>query len=543
MIDYGTRQTDLAVKRAQGRLQRVYKQAARDIEDKMKAWQKGHEAREAKYRQQVADGTMTQADFDAWMRGQVFQGKQWQARKEQIQKTLLEADQAAAQIVNEGKLDVFATNANYVGYELEHNAKVNTGFTLYDEQTVARLVKNDPKLLPPAKVKKSKAFPYYNKLVNSCITQGIVQGETIPQIARRIMDRTGESAYKSAVRNARTAFTGAQNAGRMEGMYQAEDLGIRVQKQWMATLDDRTRDTHADLDGQIVDVDEPFVTSDGNEIMFPGDPSADPSEVYNCRCTLVYVYPDYPSDMGRRDNETGDVIGSMTYDEWEKSKSAPTINEWRQNRADSAFAMDSESRRDMGEIVSTFQIRNPIISKRDITEFYQYAEQTGGMWTVKSGKTVQQRMTLQTSKALDELADKLTSRIREIDEETQQDYKDLKQIFRQTPLFISKEEASNFADFDLYKKSKGNYVRLTNARSAIGIDEVYPDLLESFPGRFDPEADSPTEMLKSINAAMAEMEAKRDVATTDTMSEEEIAEMQSDLRDFLIAGFEAAKER
>ena len=321
MIDYGTRQTDLAVRRAEWRLSRVYRQAQRDIDEKLKDWQKGHEEREKRYRQQLADGKITQQDFDAWMRGQVFQEKQWQARQEQIRQTLLNADREAQRIINEGKLGVFAENANYIGYGLEHGANINTGFTLYDEQTVARLIKSDPQILPKAApgVKKDKAYTYYNKLMNSAITQGIVQGETIPQIAKRIARVTGESSYKSAVRNARTAYTSAQNAGRIEGLHQAQQLGIKVKKQWMATLDDRTRDAHADLDGQIRDVDEPF-DSELGPIDYPGDPTADPGNVYNCRCTLVYVYPDYPSDMQRRDAETGEIVGDMTYREWEEMK-------------------------------------------------------------------------------------------------------------------------------------------------------------------------------------------------------------------------------
>ena len=217
MNDYGTRQTDLAVKRTEWRLSRVYHQAARDIENKMKAWEEGHKRREAMYRQQLADGKITQADFDAWMRGQVFQGKQWQARKEQIQQIFYNADKQAAEIVNNGKLDVFTSNANYIGYKLEHDANINTGFTLYDGPTVARLVKDDPKMLPPAKVKKDKAYAYYNRLVNQSVTLGIVEGEDIPTIAKRIAETTGEKSYNSAVRNARTAYTGAQHAGRNAG--------------------------------------------------------------------------------------------------------------------------------------------------------------------------------------------------------------------------------------------------------------------------------------------------------------------------------------
>jgi SPP1 gp7 family putative phage head morphogenesis protein len=321
MIDYGARKTDLAVKRAEWRLSRVYRQAEREIQEKMETWQKRHAAREKLYRQQLKDGKITQADFDAWMRGQVFQGKQWQARKEQIQAVLLNADKTAAKIVNDGKLGVFVDNANYIGYGLEHDANINTGFMLYDEQTVARLIKSDPQILPkPAPgVKKDKAYTYYNKLVNGAITQGIIQGEDIRQIAKRIARETGERSYSSAVRNARTAFTGAQNAGRIEGLHQAQRLGIEVKKKWLATLDSRTRDSHRHLDGQIQEVDDPFISELG-KIRFPGDPTANGGDVYNCRCTLTYVYPEYPSEMQRRDNETGEIVGDMTYEEWERMK-------------------------------------------------------------------------------------------------------------------------------------------------------------------------------------------------------------------------------
>ena len=338
MADYGTRQTDEAVKRAERRLRRVYQEAQADMAGKLKAWLEAHKRREARYRQMVADGKMSQEDFNAWMRGQVFQGKQWQARKAELDKVLLDADRQAVRIVNEGKIGVFVDNANYIGYGLEHDMRIDSGFTLYDENTVARLINDDPQILPlPAPgVVKDKAFPYYNKLISSAITQGILQGETIPEIAMRIMRKTGESSYKTAVRNARTAYTGAQNAGRIEGLHQAQQLGIEVKKKWLATLDKRTRDTHRDLDGQVRDVDEPFQV-DGEEIRFPGDPTAKPGLVYNCRCTLTYVYPKYNQGVlrtrdglqllvqtqhgePRRDNETGKDVGAMTYREWEKWK-------------------------------------------------------------------------------------------------------------------------------------------------------------------------------------------------------------------------------
>lgn len=317
MADYGTKMTDRAVRETERRLSRVYREAARDIKSKMKDWEKAHAERERKYRQQLAEGKITQADFDAWMRGQVFQGNQWKARQEQINQILLNADKAAAQIVNEGKMGVFAANANYVGYKLERGVGVRTGFNLYDQNTVSRLIRKDHDMLPKARegVQKDKSYRWYNKQVASAVTQGIVQGEGVREIAQRIVDKTSEGNYKSAVRHARTAYTGAQNAGRMEGLHQAQELGIKVKKQWVATNDDRTRDTHADLDGQIAEVDEPFITSEGDEIMYPGDPTAAPGEVYNCRCTLVYVYPDYPSDISDRE-----PTEAQSFEEWEDMK-------------------------------------------------------------------------------------------------------------------------------------------------------------------------------------------------------------------------------
>ena len=119
-------------------------------------------------------------------------------------------------------------------------------------------------------------------------------------------------------RYARTAMTGAQNAGRIESMTQAAELGIFVRKQWMATLDGNTRDAHRQLDGQEQDIDKPFQSELG-DIMFPGDPTAAPGNVYNCRCTLGHVYPKFQNakwEGPRRDNETREMIDNMSYREW-----------------------------------------------------------------------------------------------------------------------------------------------------------------------------------------------------------------------------------
>jgi hypothetical protein len=65
------------------------------------------------------------------------------------------------------------------------------------------------------------------------------------------------------------------------------DPGLVV-KQWMATEDDRTRDTHSEMSGQARLLDDLFESPSGAELLHPGDSSAPPEEVINCRCTAAH---------------------------------------------------------------------------------------------------------------------------------------------------------------------------------------------------------------------------------------------------------------
>lgn len=62
---------------------------------------------------------------------------------------------------------------------------------------------------------------------------------------------------------------------------------ITIQKTWVATLDEATREAHADADGQQVGLDETFDV-DGEDLEFPGDDSGSPENVINCRCSVLY---------------------------------------------------------------------------------------------------------------------------------------------------------------------------------------------------------------------------------------------------------------
>lgn len=86
-----------------------------------------------------------------------------------------------------------------------------------------------------------------------------------------------------AERIARTETTGSFNAGALDAGVQE---GARV-KVWIASIDDRTRETHLDTSGQCVGIDGSFDVG-GTELQMPGDPAGPPEEIVNCRCTVVF---------------------------------------------------------------------------------------------------------------------------------------------------------------------------------------------------------------------------------------------------------------
>lgn len=175
---------------------------------------------------------------------------------------------------------------------------------------------------PPARaLRRGIDLAYGRRQITASVTSSILQGRSLRGIADDLQQRITTMDRTSAIRTARTAFTGAQNAGRMDSYAAAEKMGIKLKKEWLATLDGRTRHSHAALDGEKVGTDEKF----SNGCRFPGDPQGRPGEVYNCRCTMVAALDDVDtSDALRRtrDQETGEsvLIPNMTYAQWEASK-------------------------------------------------------------------------------------------------------------------------------------------------------------------------------------------------------------------------------
>lgn len=315
MSDLGVQKTEKRIAEIHQQLERIYREAENDLRQKSREYIKAYIQKDRQKRAERDSGKITEQEYKDWQAGQVFIGKQWRSKVKQMTRSLINAERTAIQIVRDGQMDTFADNANFMSYSIDRGINFSGNFSLYDADAVMNLVRDEPELLRRRDVDAEKSEGWNQKIIANCITQGIIQGESVTEVAKRIARDTASTDMKAMVRYARTAMTGAQNAGRILSMERSVEQGIEVRKVWIATLDDRTRDAHADLDGQVQDVKEPF-DSELGPIMYPGDPSADDANIWNCRCTLGYEFPDSPSKGERYDQEYDEVIDDMTYDEW-----------------------------------------------------------------------------------------------------------------------------------------------------------------------------------------------------------------------------------
>lgn len=166
---------------------------------------------------------------------------------------------------------------------------------IIDDNVIKRLTTAKLLDLPFKEIDIEKDKKWNAKKINAELLQAIENGESISKMSERLMKVT-DMDKTAAIRNARTMTTAFENLGRLDGMKKMQDNGIALQKEWLATMDDKTRDSHAELNGQKANIDEPFHSSLG-DIMFPGDPNAEPSNYYNCRCILLYDIQGFESTL------------------------------------------------------------------------------------------------------------------------------------------------------------------------------------------------------------------------------------------------------
>ena len=231
-----------------------------------------------------ADGTKESKEaYQQAVRNYTLQNKYYKDMVDSVTTELANVNQTAVAYLNDQMPSIYRVNFNQGAKDAK---AVGMAFATRSEATIARMIKDNNIKLPKKKVQIPKDKRWNTKQLNSSVLQGILQGEPMTAISKRILPIV-DNNRAAAVRNARTMVTGAENRGRLDSYKQMESDGIISKKVWLATADGHTRDWHLSMDGQEVGLDEYFIDGNGNELEYPGDPGGEPSSVYNCRCSMV----------------------------------------------------------------------------------------------------------------------------------------------------------------------------------------------------------------------------------------------------------------
>ena len=260
------------------RLKREYKDAVNQIEEKIRTFQSDIQAKQDALAL-IVDQTQRLL-LQSEIQSKIYQKQYQEALKKQIG--------AIFDNVNSKQYDSIRNyiNDSYEGgfagalYDLQGQGIPLV--TPIDQTQVIQATVNDTKLKKPLYESLGYDINKLKQQVNSEISRGIATARSYTEIAQSISRRSGVTMNK-AFRIARTEGHRVQNQAANDAIQRAKDVGADVVKQWDAAIDKRTRPSHARVDGEIRELDEPF----SNGLMYPGDPNGSAGEVINCRCALL----------------------------------------------------------------------------------------------------------------------------------------------------------------------------------------------------------------------------------------------------------------
>ena len=161
--------------------------------------------------------------------------------------------------------------------------------------------------------------------VKGIISRGIAAAEPYTNIAKNLSLATKEE-YNKSRRIAITESGRVQSEAKLNVQQRAKAKGANIMKEWSCTFDGKTRHSHRELDGKIIEVDELFEV-DGKKALAPckfGKAALD----INCRCTLL-TRAKWNLDAPRMamDNETNKIIEAKNYKDWQRKRKGRENNE------------------------------------------------------------------------------------------------------------------------------------------------------------------------------------------------------------------------
>lgn len=289
MSDIAHRKTDEKLEEMERQLSAIYSRAKKEVGETWTQYMKDS-AKELDELQEAYDLAKKSGDRDEIKRtGKALgrakrevtiKNKHYKDLTESLAREISHVNETAVAYINGQLPEVYVMNYNALKESVDGVG--GYVFELVDADTVKHLALADKSLLPYKKLDLRKDIPWNMKKINSEVLQGIIQGESMDKISKRI-GNVQEMNKNASIRTARTIVTGAENKGRFDSYQRATADGIILEEEWIATNDSRTRHSHAIMDGETKGVNGKF----SNGLAFPGDPNGAPAEVYQCRCSMA----------------------------------------------------------------------------------------------------------------------------------------------------------------------------------------------------------------------------------------------------------------
>jgi SPP1 gp7 family putative phage head morphogenesis protein len=202
--------------------------------------------------------------------------------REQLEAVIAKLHGETYQTIEQFMNDSYSTG--YVGAMYDLHKQGVPIIVPIDNNAAIKAVMTDTKLKHGVYRELGVDMATLKKKISNELTRGVATGMAYDDIARNIKMATGAPLGRAKT-IVRTEGHRIQQASQEDARQVAKSKGADVVKQWDATLDSATRDTHRRLDGQIREVDEPFEIN-GLSAMYPGE-FGDPAEDCNCRCVAL----------------------------------------------------------------------------------------------------------------------------------------------------------------------------------------------------------------------------------------------------------------
>lgn len=238
-------------------------------------------------------------EYTEWLKKLMY-GYKWNKVVNRVSRLLYKADLDAMTIINKSLPKAFTDGANAYSMLIEQQLDNDTKMLPFTEKLVLTMMSKNKIELHNKKINQEKDITWCRTKINGSKLMAALGGIKVKELSEYIADRTVNNTKRSVDVIARAMVFGAINCGAYEAGCRAMEMGIPIEKTWLAIMDMNVRDSHKELNGTTVPLDESFKSFHG-PIRFPHDPNAAMEEVCGCRCSLaIHVKGKAPRYSKRR---------------------------------------------------------------------------------------------------------------------------------------------------------------------------------------------------------------------------------------------------